>query len=208
MNVVSLFDKTGNMVRPWADAGFTCWCIDIQHGDGQQKDSHGINFIKWDLCRQWMPDFSREDIAFVSAFPPCTHLAVSGARWFKGKGLFSLAQSIHLFAIAAEFCEWSGAPYMIENPVSTISTYWREPDFSFHPFEYAGIHPEDNYTKKTCLWTGGGFKMPNRVPMCGGIEPDSRIHRATPGKHRADFRSKTPTGFAVAVYSENAQQGE
>lgn len=48
------------------------------------------------------PEFL-ERVAFVTAFPPCTHLAVSGARWFKGKGLRKLADSIHMFATAAEF---------------------------------------------------------------------------------------------------------
>jgi hypothetical protein len=201
LNVISLFDKTGNMVKPWADAGHTCWIIDIQHKPGVEKAGN-INRVGADLSRFWVPPFSGE-IAFVSAFPPCTHLAVSGARWFRGKGLHALADSIRMFAVAAQFCEWAGAPYMIENPVSTISTYWREPDHTFHPFEYAGIHPEDNYTKKTCLWTGGGFVMPYPIPLDGGHAPDNRIHTAPPSRDRADFRSMTPTGFAKAVFEAN-----
>lgn len=101
------------------------------------------------------PEFL-ERVVFVAAFPPCTHLAVSGARWFKGKGLRKLADSINMFATASEFCEAAGAPYLIENPVSTISTYWRQPDHTFHPWHFNRLDSESSYTKKTCLWVGGG----------------------------------------------------
>ena len=62
-----------------------------------------------------------------------------------------------MFATAAEMCEWIDAPYLIENPVSTISTYWRGHDHTFSPEYFARLWPHDNYTKKTCLWTGGGI---------------------------------------------------
>lgn len=80
----------------------------------------------------------------------------------QGQGAsLSLSLSIDLFATAAEFCEASGAPYFIENPVSTISTYWRSPDSGFHPWQFTGIDASDNYMKNTCLWVGNGFAMPN-----------------------------------------------
>lgn len=139
----------------------------------------------------------------VFAFPPCDHLAVSGARWFKGKGLRMLSRSIALFATAAEFCEWAAAPYLIENPVSSISSYWRKPDYIFHPYQFTGYHEEDNYTKKTCLWTGNGFVMPesNRKPDLG--EPDNRIFMTPPSPDRPALRSMTPKGFARAVFEAN-----
>ena len=56
-----------------------------------------------------------------------------------------------MFATAAEMCEWIDAPYLIENPVSTISTYWRGYDYTFSPEYFARLWPHDNYTKKTCL---------------------------------------------------------
>ena len=71
--------------------------------------------------------------------------------------------------------------YFIENPVGVLSTLWRKPDFSFHPFEYGGyldpateyqhplfphsIAPLDAYKKLTCLWAGGGFTMPALRPV-------------------------------------------
>jgi hypothetical protein len=205
MIVVSLYDKTGAMCRPWAEAGYECFAYDIAH-DLPRMERVGagfIMFVPFDLMHR-APAPSK-DIAAVFAFPPCTHLAVSGARWFKGKGLRALADSIHMFATAADFAEASGAPYLIENPVSTISTYWRKPDHTFHPWHYTGFELTDHYTKKTLLWTGGGFVMPEPFIAPGlDSKPDNRIHAAPPSDDRADFRSATPAGFARAVFEANS----
>ena len=123
----------------------------------------------------------------------------------QGKGLRRLANAIHLFATAAEFCEASGAPYFIENPVSTISTYWRTPDHMFHPKHYTKLEAGDNYNKKTCLWVGGGFIMPEKQRDLSLGLPDNRIFLAPPGPDRADFRSATPMGFARAVFLANKE---
>jgi hypothetical protein len=139
----------------------------------------------------------------MAAFPPCDHLAVSGARWFKGKGLRCLSKSIEMFATAAEMCCASGARYMIENPVSTISTYWRKPDYSFHPWHFHNYHKADNYCKKTMLWVGGGFVMPDKITN----RPDhirDYIHSMPPSKNRKYLRSLTPKGFSIAVYESNS----
>ena len=157
--------------------------------------------VNADLRNPWQPPGKQWD--FISAFPPCTHLSVSGAAWFKGKGLRPLSDSIAMFATAAEICEEAGCPYIIENPISTISTYWREPDYMFHPWQFSLFCPDDTYTKKTCLWTGGGFVMPDPA-FSPHIELDNRIHMASPSPERANFRSATPKGFALAVYNANA----
>lgn len=204
--VVSLFDKTGNMVRPWAEAGYDCVCYDIAHECPRvERVGHGsIMFVPVDLMHRG-PAVNRP-VAAAFAFPPCTHLSISGARWFKGKGLRALAESIHMFASAAEFCEASGAPYLIENPVSTISSYWRQADYIFHPWQYTEFELGDNYTKTTCLWTGGGFVMPEPKIAAEliNVKPDNRIHTAAPSDGRADFRSATPLGFARAVFEANS----
>jgi hypothetical protein len=197
--VLSLFDYTGTMVKPWADAGHDCVIVDIQHPGGAVR--HGnVTRVGADVLRYLPP---RGEYAAVFAFPPCTHLAVSGARWFKGKGLHALADSIELFARAAEIAEWSGAPYLIENPISTISSYWRKPDYTFDPCDYAGYEggTDDLYTKRTCLWTGGGFVMPEKRRQ----EPTqgSRMHLLPPSDERANLRSATPAGFARAVFEAN-----
>lgn len=200
-HVISLFDHTGNMVRPWLSEGYTCWIVDQQH-EGHTQEGR-LHRVYADLTRPWMPPVDRSRIAFICAFPPCDHLAISGARWFRGKGLRALEHSVSLFATAAETCEWAGAPYMIENPVSTMSTYWREPDHIFDPFHFAGYSRSDNYTKRTCLWTGGGFVMPEQYLDNELDAPDNRVFMAGQSKARKMKRSTTPLGFAMAVHKAN-----
>ncbi len=199
--VVSLFDVTGNMVAPWAEAGFLCYCVDIQHSAGEHREGNIVR-VGADV-REWLPPFGTIKILF--AFPPCTHVAVSGARWFRDKGLGTLVESLELFDAAVRLAEWTKAPYMIENPVSTVSTYWRKPDHTFDPCDYGGYMspPGDAYTKKTCLWTGNGFAIPKprRVTPVEG----SRMHGLPPSQNRAALRSKTPQGFARAVFEANCR---
>lgn len=200
---VGAFEKTGVMAGPWARNGYRALCVDLDVEPGERG---GITFVREDMLT-WVPPrrVVEEGVAFFAAFPPCDHLAVSGARWFQGKGLGKLAHSIQLFERAAFWAEWFGAPYMIENPVSTISSYWRKPDHTFHPWHYAGFWAPDIYTKKTCLWTGHGFVMPPPCPL-EGAAPDDRIHKAPPSDERSDFRSATPAGFAEAVFKANRMQ--
>ena len=176
--VISCFDLTGNMVRPWAEAGYLCYCVDIQHPQGETRQGNIIH-VGADM-RDWLPPF--RPITFAAFFPPCTDVAVSGARWFRDKGLFALFQSIRLFYSSIRIAEWTRAPYLIENPVSTISTYWRKPDFTFDPCDYAGYPGGEND-----LYTAQG----------------SRMHRLPPSPERANLRSATPMGFARAVFEAN-----
>ncbi len=201
--VLSLCDRTGNMVQPWLDAGYEAITVDLQPSPTANKARH--HFVA-DVTRWRYPlQFGRP--ACVFAFPPCTHLAISGARWFKEKGLGSLIDALRIVEACREICETSGAPFMIENPVGTLSTYWREPDHTFDPCDYG-----DPYTKRTCLWTGGGFVLPPMIKpgdMFGQptwVEPTlgSVMHKMAPSGARGDLRSVTPTGFARAVYEANA----
>jgi hypothetical protein len=206
--VLSLCDKTGNMVRPWAEAGYECWCLDIQHEGWRCDESFPrtggrIHKIRHDVTRPFTLH-SAPDIVF--AFPPCTHLAVSGARWFQVKGMDALIEALEVVNACRKIAESSGAPYMIENPVSTLSTYWRKPDYTFDPCEYAGYledPDEDAYSKKTCLWTGGGFVMPQRKP----VHPihGSKMHLMAPSDDRSDRRAETPRGLSKAVFLANAR---
>jgi len=195
--VLSLCDRTGNMVRPWAEAGYACITVDVQPAAHFMPN---VMPIQADVCAFLPP---RTAYTAVFAFPPCTDLAVSGARWFREKGLYGLSAALKIVEACARICEWSGAPWMLENPIGTLSSYWRKPDFTFDPYEYGGyLSPSgDAYTKRTCLWTGGGFIMPAKRPV-PPVE-GSRMHRLPPGPHRADQRSETPIGFARAVFEAN-----
>lgn len=202
--VLSLYDESGHMVKPWLDAGYRCIIVDMLHPKGVTRDGNLIK-IGGDI-RELKERLKRiKDIDFITAFPPCTDLAVSGARWFKAKRLADPLfqdKAIELVYIARDIAEHHQCPYMIENPVSVISTMWRKPDHIFQPYEYSGYWADDNYTKKTCLWTGNGFVMPES--FYDKTKPvDHRIHRMGPSDERAKLRSKTPMGFAIAVFKSN-----
>ena len=190
--MMSCFDKSTVMAKPWAKAGYLCYCVDLQHPKGETKDGNIIR-VGADM-RYWVPP--RGHIAFAAFFPPCTDLAVSGARWFREKGLHKLSDAITLFARCIDIADTLDCPWLIENPVSTISSYWRKPDYMFHPWEYG-----DPYAKKTCLWVGNGFVMPDKKPVFP-VE-GSKMHRLPPSFDRADQRSLTPSGFAQAVFEAN-----
>ena len=200
--VISLCDRTGNMVKPWAEAGYECICVDVQHSIRKARTVGNITYV-WGDARSWVPP-AGSPIVFVAAFPPCTHVAGSGARDYTTKGLGMLTDALLLFNACQHAAAWSGAPYLIENPVGVLSSHVRKPDFTFDPCDYAGYDrgANDLYTKRTCLWTGNGFVMPARRR----IEPTqgSKMHLMPPSEERADLRSETPMGFAQAVFEANA----
>ncbi|MEW1813260.1 hypothetical protein AB0284_21465 [Pseudarthrobacter phenanthrenivorans] len=215
--VVSLCDLTAAMVRPWVEAGYDAFLVDPQHG--ATRTEGGITKFAGTI-EDALPELSalirREEIAMVFGFPPCTNLAVSGARHFERKMTdknWKHYQGPNMFFDAVRVawqCEMvgqlSGSPWMVENPVSRLATFWRKPDFTFHPWQFSGYEPADSYTKKTCLWTGNGFLMPQPFIDPNMGEPDNRIHFASPGADRANFRSATPMGFARAVFHANTRQ--
>lgn len=202
--VISLCDRTGNMVRPWADAGYPCFCFDTQHSIRVPRREGNISYLWGDVRTIRRP--VRGPIAAVFAFPPCTNVSGSGARDFIMKGGGLLRDAIELFDACRQIGEWSDAPYMIENPVGVLSSipHIGKPQHYFDPCDFTAFELGDNYTKKTCLWTGNGFVMPARATAADLGEPDERIFRATPGDDRGDIRSVTPMGFARAVFQANA----
>jgi len=125
--------------------------------------------------------------------PPCTHLCVSGARWFKDK-VVEQKEAIEFFMalINADIPKIA-----IENPVGIMSTKYRKPDQYIQPWEYG--HGE---TKKTCLWLKGLTPL---VPTNIVEGRDNRIHRLPPSKDRGKLRSETYQGWADAMA---AQWGE
>lgn len=207
--VISLCDLTGHMVQPWVDAGYHAVLVDPQHGtssiDGRVTKIAATVEGAMPFLGELLSDFG---IAAVFSFPPCTDMAVSGARWFASKRAADPMFQAKAVAVA-EQCRTigrlSGAPWFVENPVSVLSRVFGKPQHIFNPCDYTAFEPADNYTKRTCLWTGGGFVMPapQRDPSLGS--PDDRIHKAPPGPERENFRSATPLGFARAVFAANAQ---
>lgn len=132
--VISFCDRTGNMVQPWLEAGYSAITVDLQ----EQVNPHPRRRHTVSDVTALPLNFARNATA-VFCFPPCTDTAVSGARWFRSKGLESLINALRIVSACQKIAEASGAPWMLENPVSTIATYWREPDHTFHPSDFTGF---------------------------------------------------------------------
>ncbi len=133
----------------------------------------------------------------IIANPPCTHLAGSGARWWKSKGESALLEALsicdaclRIVWLCRKTLEW----WSLENPVGRLSRYYGKPTLYYQPNEYG-----DPYTKKTCVW--GKFN----VPVKNYVEPTegSKMHLLPPSDNRADLRSECSPGFAKAFFEAN-----
>jgi hypothetical protein len=123
------------------------------------------------------------------AFPPCTHLARSGARWYHG--------TTEMYDALYFVCEFLNAPIpriCVENPIGAINSYVGKPEQIIQPWMFG--HGE---TKATCLWLEG---LPNLVPTDIVSGREARVHRAAPGENRWKERSRTLTGIAEAMASQ------
>ena len=130
------------------------------------------------------------DWDLMIAHPPCTHLAVSGARWFKDKQV-EQAQALDFVRLLLD------APIpriALENPVSIISSRIRKPDQIIQPWQFG--HGE---TKATCLWIKG---LPLLQSTCVVDGRDARVHRMSPSPNRWKERSRTYTGIAAAMAAQ------
>jgi site-specific DNA-cytosine methylase len=136
------------------------------------------------------------------AFPPCTHLATSGARWFKEKREDGRQQQgIDFFmALATANIE----KIAIENPIGIMSTQWRKPDQIIQPYEHG-----HEATKTTCLWLKGlPLLTPTHVVGKGErhVTKSGRSlpswYNLPPSKDRWKVRSKTFQGIADAMANQ------
>jgi site-specific DNA-cytosine methylase len=146
-----------------------------------QKDVLGVLGDGWDL---------------LIAHPPCTHLAVSGARWFKDKRL----EQARALAFVRVLLDAPIPRIALENPVSIISTRVRRPDQIIQPWMFG--HGE---VKATCLWLKN---LPALEPtdVVDGRTP--RVHHASPGPDRWKERSRTFPGIAAAMAAQWAGDGD
>lgn len=121
------------------------------------------------------------------AFPPCTHLAVSGARWFKEKR----AEQDEAIQFVKMLMDAPVERIAIENPIGILSTAIRKPDQIIQPWQFG--HGE---TKATCLWLKN---LPKLTPTNIVEGRHGRVHREPPGPDRWKNRSRTYTGIAEAM---------
>lgn len=136
-----------------------------------------------DLLSSW----SAWDWDLMVAHPPCTHLAVSGARWFKEKR----AEQEEALEFVRRLLDAPIPHIALENPVSIISTRIRKPDQIIQPFMFG--HGE---TKATCLWLKN---LPPLTPTNVVDGREQRVHRMPPGPERWRERSRTFQGIADAM---------
>lgn len=121
------------------------------------------------------------------AFPPCTFLAVSGARWFKDRP----QEQEDALKFVWDLMN-APIPYIaIENPIGVISSKIRRPDQIIQPWMFG--HGE---TKATCLWLDGLEEL-KPTEIVGGRE--ARVHKMGPGPNRGRERGRTYTGIARAM---------
>lgn len=187
MNVLIACEFSGIVRDAFAVKGHNAWSCDLlptekpgQHYQGNVRDiiyeRHPIlescTAINWDL---------------IIAHPPCTHLSVSGARWFKDK--------IHEQNLAISFFmslyDAPASKICVENPVSIMSTRFRKPDQIIQPWQFG--HGE---TKSTCLWLKGLPKL-NPTEIVQGRE--GKVWKMPPSKDRWKDRSRTYQGIANAM---------
>jgi len=130
-------------------------------------------------------DFSQYDL--MLAFPPCTHLAVSGARWFKDKQF----EQLHALAFVRWLMMAPVPRIALENPIGVISTHVRKPDQIIQPWQFG--HGE---VKATCLWLKGLlFLKPTNI-----VEGrETRVWKMGPSPERSKERSRTYQGIADAM---------
>ena len=124
------------------------------------------------------------------AHPPCTHLAVSGARWFKDKQ----AEQAGALAFVRLLLDAPIERIALENPISIISSRIRKPDQIIQPWQFG--HGE---TKATCLWLKGLSKLQPTNIVAGR---EARIHKLPPSADRWKIRSETYQGIAEAMASQ------
>lgn len=126
------------------------------------------------------------------AHPPCTHLAVSGARHFAAKRADGRQQEAINFFLAL-----TNAPISriaVENPICIMSSLWRKPDQIIQPWQYG--HGE---TKATCIWLKG---LPKLTPTDIVSGREARIHKMPPSPDRWKLRSQTYQGIADAMAAQ------
>lgn len=200
MKVLVACEESQTVCKAFRARGHEAYSSDIQEPSGGHPEWHILGDVRNVLegmpyCPirfETMDGKSHELLEWdmVIAFPPCTDLAVSGARWFEEKRKDGRQQqSIAFFLNFA--CLPSRMKVAIENPIGIMSTIYRKPDQIIQPWQFG--HGE---TKATCLWLQN---LPPLEPTNIVDGREQRVWRMGPSKDRAKNRSKTFQGIADAM---------
>lgn len=174
--ILDLCGGTGAWSRPYKEHGYDIRLITLPDHD----------------VRLYIPP---NNVYGILAAPPCTHLASSGARWWKLKGDSALLEALSIVDACLRIILITTPTFwVLENPVGRLVHYLGRPVMYFDPCDYG-----DPYTKKTALW--GKFNIPRK--NCVNPTTKSPIHYMPPSPKRSELRSITPTGFAEAFFRAN-----
>jgi hypothetical protein len=178
MRVLIACEYSGVVRRAFRLLGHDAWSCDLLMSEDVSPFHIQCNVLSvlnqdWDL---------------MIAHPPCTHLSVSGARWFKDK----LPEQAEALWFVDMLMNRTDIPRIcIENPISIISSRIRKPDQVIQPWQFG--HGE---TKATCLWLKC---LPLLTPTDIVDGREARVHRMSPGPDRWKERSRTLAGIAAAM---------
>lgn len=176
MRVLIACEFSGIVREAFKKRGHDAWSCDLLPTEipGQHIQGDVLKILNdgWDL---------------MIAHPPCTHLASSGARWFK----FRRVEQWEAIDFFLDLAVADIPKICLENPVGVMSTYWGKPNQIIQPWQFG--HGE---TKATCLWLDG---LPPLKPTNIVDGREHRIHREPPGPDRWKNRSRTYQGIADAM---------
>lgn len=182
MRVLVACEYSGVVRRAFRDLGHDAWSCDLLPSE-DDSPQHIQGDVLQILGEGW---------GLMIAHPPCTDLAVSGARYFPAK-IADGRQGRSLDFVRALM----DAPIerlAVENPISIISSKIRKPDQIIQPWQYG--HGE---VKATCLWLKN---LPKLAPTNIVDGREARVHRMPPGPDRWKERSRTLPGIAAAMAAQ------
>ena len=183
MRVLVACEFSGIVRSAFRAAGHQAWSCDLLPSEDGGEHIHGdaLSHLgeRWDM---------------LIAYHPCTHLAVSGARWFSSKQ----QEQADALAFVRALLDAPIRRIALENPVSVISSRIRKPDQIIQPWQFG--HGE---TKATCLWLKGLPPLKPTKVVAGRV---ARVHREPPGPDRWKARSRTLHGIAAAMAEQWGQE--
>lgn len=180
MKILVACEESQRVCQAFRNKGHEAYSCDILDTSGDHPEWH----IKGDVI-----PLLNEKWDMIIAFPPCTHIAASGARWFEEKRKDGSQQKAIEFFM--RFTDLKCPRVAIENPIGIMSTLYRKPDQIIQPWQYG--HGEQ---KATCLWLKN---LPLLFPTNIVEGREQRIWKMRPGPDRAKERSKTYIGIAQAM---------
>lgn len=178
MKVLVACEFSGVVRRAFRNLGHDAWSCDLL--PAEDNDPHHYQDDALYIMERWPWDL-------MIAHPPCTHLAVSGARWFKDKR----KEQADAMEFVRHLLDAPIERIALENPISVISRYIRKPDQIIQPWWFG--HGE---TKATCLWLKN---LPKLEPTDIVEGREARVHKMPPGPDRWKERSRTYEGIAKAM---------